>query len=53
MRLVSAKAEGIALDSAAWQARVNLAAAHRLADRQGLSERIFTWTGMPLAFIAN
>jgi ribulose-5-phosphate 4-epimerase/fuculose-1-phosphate aldolase len=26
---------------AAWQARVDLAAAHRLADRQGLSEGIF------------
>lgn len=42
MRPVSAKVEGTALNSAAWQARVDLAAAHRLADRQGLSERIFT-----------
>src|SRR5690349_1251249 len=41
MRLVSAQAEGVAPNSAAWQARVDLAAAHRLADRQGFSEGIF------------
>lgn len=40
MRLVSARREDAAT-SAAWQGRVDLAAAHRLADRQGLSEGIF------------
>ncbi|HMD64496.1 MAG TPA: aldolase [Stellaceae bacterium] len=41
MRLVSARREDAAANSAAWQARVDLAAAHRLADRQGFSEGIF------------
>jgi ribulose-5-phosphate 4-epimerase/fuculose-1-phosphate aldolase len=41
MRLASAQAEIVVSNSAAWQARVDLAAAHRLADRQGLSEGIF------------
>jgi ribulose-5-phosphate 4-epimerase/fuculose-1-phosphate aldolase len=41
MRLVSAAADNVASNSEAWQARVDLAAAHRLADRQGLSEGIF------------
>ena len=41
MRLVSAQADNPVINSAAWQARVDLAAAHRLADRQGFSEGIF------------
>jgi ribulose-5-phosphate 4-epimerase/fuculose-1-phosphate aldolase len=41
MRTVSARAENVVSNSAAWQARVDLAAAHRLADRQGFSEGIF------------
>src|SRR6266566_2768227 len=41
MRLVSARREAAAANSAVWQARVDLAAAHRLADRQGFSEGIF------------
>ena len=41
MRLVSAQADNVAPNSAVWQARVDLAAAHRLADRQGFSEGIF------------
>lgn len=41
MRLAATRLEGIASNSAAWQARVDLAAAHRLADWQGLSEGIF------------
>jgi len=41
MRLASAQVKGVAPNSAARQARVDLAAAHRLADRQGFSEGIF------------
>jgi ribulose-5-phosphate 4-epimerase/fuculose-1-phosphate aldolase len=41
MRTVSARAENVVSNSAVWQARVDLAAAHRLADRQGFSEGIF------------
>jgi ribulose-5-phosphate 4-epimerase/fuculose-1-phosphate aldolase len=41
MRLVSAQTDKVVSNSAAWQARVDLAAAHRLADRQGFSEGIF------------
>jgi ribulose-5-phosphate 4-epimerase/fuculose-1-phosphate aldolase len=41
MRLAAARREDIASNSAAWQARVDLAAAHRLADRQGFSEGVF------------
>jgi ribulose-5-phosphate 4-epimerase/fuculose-1-phosphate aldolase len=41
MRLVSAQADIVVSNSAAAQARVDLAAAHRLADRQGFSEGIF------------
>jgi ribulose-5-phosphate 4-epimerase/fuculose-1-phosphate aldolase len=41
MRLVSARREDAAANSEPWQARVDLAAAHRLAGRQGLSEGIF------------
>ncbi len=41
MKLVSAQADTVVSNSAAWQARVDLAAAHRLADRQGFSEGIF------------
>jgi ribulose-5-phosphate 4-epimerase/fuculose-1-phosphate aldolase len=41
MRLASAQAEAVAPNSVVWQARVDLAAAHRLADRQGFSEGIF------------
>jgi ribulose-5-phosphate 4-epimerase/fuculose-1-phosphate aldolase len=41
MRLVSAKIEDRATAAAAWQARVDLAAAHRLAVRDGFSEGIF------------
>jgi hypothetical protein len=32
MRLVSARLEGVLSNSAAWQARIDLAAAQRLAD---------------------
>jgi ribulose-5-phosphate 4-epimerase/fuculose-1-phosphate aldolase len=41
MSLVSAQTDKVVSNSAAWQARVDLAAAHRLADRQGFSEGIF------------
>jgi ribulose-5-phosphate 4-epimerase/fuculose-1-phosphate aldolase len=41
MRLVSAKIDDPAFSTAAWQARVDLAAAHRLAVRDGFSEGIF------------
>ncbi len=41
MQLVSAKAKKTRPDSAEWQARVDLAAAHRLAHIQGFSEGIF------------
>ena len=41
MRLVSAKTPDPAQSTAAWQARVDLAAAHRLAVRDGFSEGIF------------
>ena len=41
MRLVSAQAKEVVSSAAAWQARVDLAAAHQLADRQGFSEGIF------------
>src|SRR5947208_13484081 len=41
MRLVSAEADGPALDSAASRARIDLAAAHRLAVLQGIAEGIF------------
>jgi ribulose-5-phosphate 4-epimerase/fuculose-1-phosphate aldolase len=41
MRLVSARREDTAATSPAWQARVDLAAAHRLAEMQGFSEGIF------------
>lgn len=41
MRLVSARRKDPAADSAVWRARVDLAAAHRLADIQGFSEGIF------------
>jgi ribulose-5-phosphate 4-epimerase/fuculose-1-phosphate aldolase len=41
MRLVSAEAASAASNSAARAARVDLAAAHRLADMQGFSEGIF------------
>src|SRR6266481_7545274 len=41
MRLVSAESDGPALDPAAWRARVDLAAAHRLAVWQGFAEGIF------------
>jgi ribulose-5-phosphate 4-epimerase/fuculose-1-phosphate aldolase len=41
MRLVAAEAHGAASNSAVWAARVDLAAAHRLADLQGFSEGIF------------
>jgi ribulose-5-phosphate 4-epimerase/fuculose-1-phosphate aldolase len=40
MRLVSAQRDEV-ISNSAWQARVDLAAAHRLADRQGFSEGIF------------
>jgi ribulose-5-phosphate 4-epimerase/fuculose-1-phosphate aldolase len=39
--MVSAKIEDRAASAAAWQARVDLAAAHRLAVRDGFSEGIF------------
>ena len=41
MQLVSAKTRKTRPDSAEWQARVDLAAAHRLAHVQGFSEGIF------------
>ena len=41
MQLVSTKARKTSPDSAEWQARVDLAAAHRLAHLQGFSEGIF------------
>src|SRR5271155_1570556 len=41
MRLVSTRREDPAATSEPWQARVDLAAAHRLAERHGLSEGIF------------
>jgi len=41
MSLVSAQTDKVVSNSAAWQGRVDLAAAHRLADRQGFSEGIF------------
>ena len=41
MRLVSAEAKDIAARSEVWQARVDLAAAHRLAAMHGLNEGIF------------
>jgi hypothetical protein len=41
MRLVSARREDSAANSPAWQALVDLAAAHRLADMQGFGEGIF------------
>ncbi|HEX3863000.1 MAG TPA: class II aldolase/adducin family protein [Stellaceae bacterium] len=41
MRLVDTKRAGNAADAAEWQARVDLAAAHRLAVSHGLSEGIF------------
>jgi ribulose-5-phosphate 4-epimerase/fuculose-1-phosphate aldolase len=41
MGLVSAQADNFISNAAAWQARIDLAAAHRLADRQGFSEGIF------------
>jgi ribulose-5-phosphate 4-epimerase/fuculose-1-phosphate aldolase len=41
MRLAAARREDLASNATAWQARVDLAAAHRLADRQGFSEGIF------------
>jgi ribulose-5-phosphate 4-epimerase/fuculose-1-phosphate aldolase len=41
MRVVSTKAETLVPTAAEWQARVDLAAAHRLAVEHGLSEGIF------------
>ena len=41
MGLASTQLENLVPNSAVWQARVDLAAAHRLADRQGFSEGIF------------
>jgi ribulose-5-phosphate 4-epimerase/fuculose-1-phosphate aldolase len=41
MRLAEVKRERAAADAAEWQARVDLAAAHRLAVGHGLSEGIF------------
>jgi len=41
MRAVSVRRADTAANSAARQARIDLAAAHRLADRQGFSEGIF------------
>jgi len=41
MRLAAARAEHVRDDAAAWQARVDLAAAHRLAVMHGFSEGIF------------
>jgi hypothetical protein len=42
MALASTRLANLVPSSAVWQARVDLAAAHRLADRQGFSEGIFT-----------
>jgi ribulose-5-phosphate 4-epimerase/fuculose-1-phosphate aldolase len=41
MRLAAARTERVRDDAAAWQARVDLAAAHRLAVIHGFSEGIF------------
>jgi ribulose-5-phosphate 4-epimerase/fuculose-1-phosphate aldolase len=41
MRLVEANRSGSAVDTAEWQARVDLAAAHRMAVSHGFSEGIF------------
>src|ERR1700693_3754895 len=41
MRLVEPKRDRDAFDAAEWQARVDLAAAHRLAVGHGFSEGIF------------
>jgi ribulose-5-phosphate 4-epimerase/fuculose-1-phosphate aldolase len=41
MRLVATKSDDLRPDAAEWQARVDLAAAHRLAVIQGFSEGIF------------
>jgi len=41
MRLVEANRSGSAVDAAEWQARVDLAAAHRMAVSHGFSEGIF------------
>jgi len=41
MRLESYQADGSDLSAARWQARVDLAAAHRLAVMHGLHEGIF------------
>src|SRR5438552_17471403 len=41
MRLVEGKRERGATDAAEWQARVDLAAAHRIAVSHGFSEGIF------------
>lgn len=41
MRLVAAEAGDAVSSAAVWRARVDLAAAHRLADMQGFSEGIF------------
>jgi ribulose-5-phosphate 4-epimerase/fuculose-1-phosphate aldolase len=41
MGLVATQLENLVPTSAVWQARLDLAAAHRLADRQGFSEGIF------------
>jgi ribulose-5-phosphate 4-epimerase/fuculose-1-phosphate aldolase len=41
MRVASARREDPAADPSLWQARVDLAAAHRLAEIQGFSEGIF------------
>ena len=41
MRLAATRAEHVGADSAAWQARIDLAAAHRLAVMHGFSEGIF------------
>ena len=41
MRLVETSRSGSAIDAAEWQARVDLAAAHRMAVSHGFSEGIF------------
>src|SRR5437762_8656766 len=41
MRLVETSRSGSAIDTAEWQARVDLAAAHRIAVSHGFSEGIF------------
>jgi ribulose-5-phosphate 4-epimerase/fuculose-1-phosphate aldolase len=41
MQLASAEAATVTPDSTAWQARIDLAAAHRLADLHGFGEGIF------------